>query len=252
MISNNKKSLVILLIIGTLLCLTLMNRNSCRIVTKESKLHERNISLSEINSTSNKESDRHKRNLNTPKPNNFDTNTNVVVPTTLKTDEEMLLLKELKEKANNETQKVNSEVRTNIASLSRGKIITSVNESIKLSQKERDLLERLVEAEASDEPYEGKLAVATVVLNRLKGKDWPNTIEGVIYQKGQFSPVANGSIKRPASEDSKKAVREVFDNGYRTFGPEVVFFCNPKLSTDKWMINNRERVTIIGGHHFFK
>lgn len=114
------------------------------------------------------------------------------------------------------------------------------------------MLERLVEAEAGGEPYEGKLAVATVVINRLNSKEFPNTIHGAIYQKNQFSPVANGSINCKASAESKRAVRQVVDEGYRSFGPEVVYFLNPDIATSEWIINNRTFVKAIGNHHFYK
>ena len=122
-----------------------------------------------------------------------------------------------------------------------------------LTLDERNLLERLVEAEAGDEPYEGKLAVATVVINRMQYSEWcPDTIHGVIYQKNQFSPVNNGTIHNTPSEESIKAVSEVIDEGYRSFGPEILFFLNPKIATDKWIIDNKTFVSIIGQHHFYK
>jgi len=124
--------------------------------------------------------------------------------------------------------------------------------STKISSHERDLLERLVEAEAGGEPYEGKLAVATVVMNRVNSSQFPNSIHSVIHQKNQFSPVANGSIKKKASSDSKRAVKQVIDEGYRSFGPEVVYFLNPKIATNKWIIRNRTYVTTIGNHAFYK
>lgn len=124
--------------------------------------------------------------------------------------------------------------------------------STKISSHERDLLERLVEAEAGGEPYEGKLAVATVVMNRVNSSQFPNSIHSVIHQKNQFSPVANGSIKKKASSDSKRAVKQVIDEGYRSFGPEVVYFLNPKIATSKWIIRNRTYVTTIGNHAFYK
>lgn len=54
------------------------------------------------------------------------------------------------------------------------------------------LLAALIECEADGESYEGKLAVGSVVLNRVRSAYFPNTIAGVIYQSGQFSPVASG------------------------------------------------------------
>lgn len=56
------------------------------------------------------------------------------------------------------------------------------------------LLGAIIQCESDGEPYEGKLAVGSVVLNRVKSSYFPNTISGVIYQSGQFSPVASGRL----------------------------------------------------------
>ena len=87
----------------------------------------------------------------------------------------------------------------------------------------------------------------------MQYSEWcPDTIHGVIYQKNQFSPVNNGTIHNTPSEESIKAVSEVIDEGYRSFGPEILFFLNPKIATDKWIIDNKTFVSIIGQHHFYK
>ena len=84
--------------------------------------------------------------------------------------------------------------------------------AVSLSNEERDLFNRLVEAEAKGESYEGKVAVATVVLNRLDSPEFPNTVTEVITQvvgnSYAFSPVQNGEINKPASEEAKQAVEE--------------------------------------------
>lgn len=121
-----------------------------------------------------------------------------------------------------------------------------------ISSEERDLLERLVEAEAGGEPYEGKLAVATVVMNRVNSSEFPNTVREVIYQKNQFSPVANGGLNRKASAETKKAVRKVVDEGYRSFSADVVYFLNPDIAASKWIVKNRTFVTTIGNHDFYE
>lgn len=77
---------------------------------------------------------------------------------------------------------------------------------IKLTLEELDLFFRLVEAEAGNESMEGKIAVANVVINRVKDSRFPNTLKGVIYQPYQFEPVINGHINKTASPDSKTAV----------------------------------------------
>src|SRR4051794_10035260 len=76
------------------------------------------------------------------------------------------------------------------------------------SAAEKDLMARLVHAEAVGEPYRGKVAVATVILNRISSPKFPNTVKGVIYQVTNrhyaFSPVQNGQINKPADAASKK------------------------------------------------
>ncbi|MCI9079139.1 MAG: cell wall hydrolase [Lachnospiraceae bacterium] len=62
------------------------------------------------------------------------------------------------------------------------------------------LMSSIINCEAGIEPYQGKLAVGIVVMNRIKSKNFPNTLRGVIYQRGQFSPVRNGSLRRRLSE----------------------------------------------------
>ncbi|MGN0352341.1 MAG: cell wall hydrolase [Roseburia sp.] len=56
------------------------------------------------------------------------------------------------------------------------------------------LLGAIIQCEAEGEPYEGKLAVGSVIINRVRSSYFPNTVSGVIYQSGQFSPVASGRL----------------------------------------------------------
>jgi len=58
------------------------------------------------------------------------------------------------------------------------------------------LMASIINCEAGAEGYQGKLAVGIVVMNRVSSKAFPNTIKKVIYQKGQFSPVRNGALKK--------------------------------------------------------
>ena len=109
-------------------------------------------------------------------------------------------------------------------------------------------LARIIHAEAKGESYSGKLAVGNVVLNRVSSDQFPNTIEGVIFQSGQFSPVMDGSIYNKPSNDAIKAAKELRE-GKRIFGTDVLFFYNPKTSTSDWIFT-RETVTQIGNHVF--
>lgn len=82
----------------------------------------------------------------------------------------------------------------------------------KLSDAEFDLFARLVYAEAQGQPFDGQVAVAAVVLNRVASPDFPNTVRGVIYERygsvPAFSPIDNGQIRKSADETAKKAVWE--------------------------------------------
>lgn len=70
----------------------------------------------------------------------------------------------------------------------------------KYTKAELRLMSCIIYAEANGEPYAGKLAVGIVVMNRKSSKSFPNTVKGVIYQKYQFGPVRNGSLKRAFKE----------------------------------------------------
>ncbi len=118
-----------------------------------------------------------------------------------------------------------------------------------ISATEKDLLARLVEAEAKGEPYEGKVAVATVVLNRVDSPLYPDTITEVIYQDRQFTPVANGEINKPASEESKRAVNEAL--AFHGLGQGSLYFYNPKKTDDQW-VRTKNTTIVIGDHVFAK
>ena len=110
---------------------------------------------------------------------------------------------------------------------------------IRPSPDEVDLLARLITAEADGEPYEGKVAVGAVVLNRIDSPSFPKSIKDVIYQTGngffQFQPVENGWINKPASEEAKLAAREALGGSDPTNGA-LYFFATKSNST--WL---RER-----------
>lgn len=120
---------------------------------------------------------------------------------------------------------------------------------VTLSAYEKDLLARLVEAEAKGESYAGKVAVATVVLNRVQSDLFPDSIYGVIYQDGQFTPVSNGAINEPASWASKKAVNEAL--AYQGMDRGSLFFYNPDKAYSAYL-SSKEVVTVIGNHVFLK
>lgn len=114
---------------------------------------------------------------------------------------------------------------------------------------EKDLLARLVRAEAQSEPYIGKVAVAVVVLNRVASDKFPNSIKEVIYQQGQFSPITNGSINKSADAESIRAVEEALT--VNRSSNQSLFFYNPKIAKGSWL-DSRATTEVIGNHVFKK
>ena len=74
-----------------------------------------------------------------------------------------------------------------------------------ISEEELKLLANIIYCEAGSESYVGKVAVGNVIMNRVKSASQPNTITEVVYAKGQFSPVRNGSLQRALSSDKADA-----------------------------------------------
>lgn len=109
------------------------------------------------------------------------------------------------------------------------------------------LLARLVHGEARGEPYKGKVAVAAVVLNRVKSSSFPNTIAGVIYQSGAFDAVSDGQINLTPDNDSINAARDAMNGWDPTNG--CLYYYNPRTATSKWMLA-RPVLLRIGEHVF--
>lgn len=107
---------------------------------------------------------------------------------------------------------------------------------IPFTQSDFDLLARLITAEADGEPYEAKVGVGAVVVNRVISKEFPNTISSVIYQviNGfyQFTPVENGYINNPASADAKKAAYAAL---YGSDPSKGSLFYFDDSATNKWL-----------------
>lgn len=102
-----------------------------------------------------------------------------------------------------------------------------------------ELLAAIIQCEADGEPYEGKLAVGSVVMNRVASSSFPNTVMGVIYQPGQFSPVASGrfAARLAAGSNStcRQAAQEVL-NGNITV--PYLYFCRDYGTIDGYVIGN--------------
>jgi N-acetylmuramoyl-L-alanine amidase len=116
-------------------------------------------------------------------------------------------------------------------------------------QSDKDLLARLVSAEAKGEPYEGQVAVAAVILNRIKDSRFPNTLQGVIYQQDAFEPVSNGTIYQPPVASAVKATEDAMNGWDPSYG--ALYFWNPATATSPW-IWSRTITLRIGNHVFGK
>jgi len=111
------------------------------------------------------------------------------------------------------------------------------------------LLARIISAEARGEPYKGQVAVGAVVLNRVRHPSFPNTVAGVIYQKGAFTAIVDGQFDEPISATSYRAAQDALDGWDPSGG--CIYYYNPAKTTNKW-IYSREVVTVIGSHYFAK
>jgi len=115
------------------------------------------------------------------------------------------------------------------------------------SWREIDLLARVVNGEARGEPYIGQVAVAAVILNRLKNANFPKTLAGVIYQPGAFTACSDGQINAPMTDSALKAARAAIDGWDPTYG--ALYYWNPATATSKWVWSRK--ITLRIGNHVF-
>lgn len=120
---------------------------------------------------------------------------------------------------------------------------------INLTNEEILLLSKLVTSEARGESYEGQIAVAAVVINRVKDSRFPNSIEDVIYQKNAFSVVKDGSINMNPTDEAYKAAQDALYGEDPT--GKAVYFWNPDIATCKWIRTLQPHMR-IGNHVFAK
>lgn len=109
------------------------------------------------------------------------------------------------------------------------------------------IMANAVYGESRGEPFEGQVAVAAVILNRVESPNFPNTPSGVIFQPRAFTAVADGQIWLEPNETAKKAVMQAI-NGWDPTGGCIYYF-NPETATSEW-IWSRPQVITIGQHIF--
>lgn len=126
---------------------------------------------------------------------------------------------------------------------------TAVNTPNGFSQNDIQLMANAVYGESRGEPFEGQVAVAAVILNRLHSPKFPHTVAGVIFQPGAFTAVSDGQIYLTPNPEAKKAVIDAI-NGWDPTGNALYYF-NPATSTSPW-IWSRPEIKQIGKHIFCK
>ncbi|KUP07838.1 Spore cortex-lytic enzyme [Bacillus coahuilensis m2-6] len=124
---------------------------------------------------------------------------------------------------------------------------TSVNTPSGFSQNDIQLMANAVYGEARGEPYEGQVAVAAVILNRVESQSFPNTVSGVIFEPGAFTAVADGQIWLTPNEKAKEAVIDAM-NGWDP-SENALYYFNPVTATSDW-IWSRPQIKQVGKHIF--
>lgn len=115
------------------------------------------------------------------------------------------------------------------------------------SSTDYELLARTISAEARGETYQGQVAVGAVILNRIEHPSFPDTLSGVIYQKGAFSCLNDGQFYEPISDSAYRAATDAL-NGVDPSGGAIYYY-NPQKATNKWIFS-RPVITTIGNHRF--
>lgn len=125
--------------------------------------------------------------------------------------------------------------------------IEEENEKMTVSKKDMELLARAVYSEARGEPFQGQVAIAAVILNRVEHPDFPDTISGVIYQPWAFTAVHDGQFWLTPNGTAYAAVEAALAGEDPSKG--AIFYYNPVTATNRW-IRSRPIITTIGKHVF--
>ncbi|MBS4194519.1 spore cortex-lytic enzyme [Lederbergia citri] len=124
---------------------------------------------------------------------------------------------------------------------------TAANTPTGFSQNDITLMANAVHGEARGEPYEGQVAVAAVILNRVNSAEFPKTVAGVIFEPLAFTAVADGQIWLTPNETAKRAVLDAINGWDPTEG--ALYYFNPNTATSAW-IWSRPQIKQIGEHIF--
>ncbi|MCL6610668.1 MAG: cell wall hydrolase [Peptococcaceae bacterium] len=109
------------------------------------------------------------------------------------------------------------------------------------------LMARVIEGEAADEPFAGKVAVGAVIVNRMESEKFPDSVRQVVYQPLAFEAVSNGQYMRPLTAESLKAAEMALEGRDPTGG--ALYYWNPETARSRW-VWQRPVITKIGRHVF--
>lgn len=123
------------------------------------------------------------------------------------------------------------------------------NYSSSYSTADTNLLAKIISAEARGENYTGQVAVGAVVLNRVASSSFPDTVSGVVYQKGAFDAVRDSNWAKPVAASAKKAAQDAI-NGWDPTGGALYYY-NPRKTSNRWILS-RPVIKTIGNHVFCK
>lgn len=165
--------------------------------------------------------------------------------------------KEIKKLEKTSKKTASKEVRKTVRKEAKNAVRKTASK-VKLSNEDMGVLQRIVEAEATGEDVKGKMLVANVILNRVKNKDFPDTVKNVVFQRSgntyQFSPIKDGryfSVK--VSESTKKAVGRVLEG--EDYSQGALYF-SARIRADKnsmsWFDRHLKFLFKYGGHEFFR
>lgn len=173
-----------------------------------------------------------------------------------------MTLAEVQTEINEEDIQEVSRFRKLLQNISSPKRVVSYNvldneDAVFLDEESREILCRIVEAEAGNEDLKGRMLVANVVINRMESSRFPNTVKGVVFQKGggiyQFSPVANGRYYHvKVSDQTREAVDKVLRGADESQG--ALYFVNRRAANGNYMNWFDTRCTFLftyGRHEFF-
>lgn len=122
---------------------------------------------------------------------------------------------------------------------------------VNVAEDEIEILERIVQAEAGGSGYDGMLAVANVVLNRVKSDRFPNTVTEVVFANRQFTPISDGRYYTVKVSETAKQVVEDALNGARLIGEDALYFCTPTASGKGWFERALRKIDYIAPHNFY-